>query len=186
VLKRLPQDCHLAVVLVQHLDPNHESLLVDLLMRVSALPVQWAANNQSLQSGHVCVAPPNSCLSIKNGGLMIREPTTAREAGRVDHFFHSLAEDSKHRAVGVILSGNGSDGMAGAKAIKGSGGIVFAQDLSTASFPSMPRSTIDAGCVDRVLTPAAIAEELVKLTQRAPLLWKGADEAGANLRHRRE
>src|SRR5688500_10407676 len=149
LLKQLPHDSNFAVVLVQHLDPHHESILVELLNRVSALPVQWASHGHSVGPGQVYVAPPKACLSIEEGVLLIREADRSRGGGDIDHFFTSLAHDGKHRAVGVILSGNGSDGTAGAKAIKGAGGIILAQEPSTAGFASMPRSAISAGCVDR-------------------------------------
>jgi two-component system, chemotaxis family, CheB/CheR fusion protein len=171
ILKQLPRSSEFAAVLVQHLDPNHESILVELLNRVTSMPVQWAMNGRAVEPGHVYVAPPKSCLSIQDGVLVLHEADRVKVGGDVDHFFSALAQDGKHRAVAVILSGNGSDGTAGAKAIKGAGGIVFAQEPSTASFSSMPRSAIDAGCVDRVLAPAAIADELLKLTRNAPLLW---------------
>ena len=171
LLKRLPSGSNFATVLVQHLDPHHESILVDLLNRVSTLPVQWANHGRAVRPGQVYVAPPKSCLSIEEGVLVIHQADRAKMGGGIDYFFTSLAHDGKHRAVGVILSGNGADGTAGAKAIKGAGGIVFAQEPSTASFASMPRSAIAAGCVDRVLPPSGIVDELLKLTQHAPLLW---------------
>lgn len=171
IVKRLHVRANLAVVIVQHLDPHHESILVDLLNRVTSLPVQWATKGRTVEPGHVYVAPPRVCLAIESGVLVLREPGANKAGGDVNHFFHSLAEDCKHRAVGVILSGNGSDGTSGAKAIKGLGGLVFAQDPATATFPSMPRSAIDSESVDRVLTPVGIAEELLKLTQHAPVLW---------------
>jgi two-component system, chemotaxis family, CheB/CheR fusion protein len=171
VLRRLPARANLVLVIVQHLDPHHESLLVELLRRVSALPVDWATHGSTVQAGHVYVAPARTHVGLENGVLMLREPPAARPGGEIDFFFLNLAEDCKHRAVVVIASGNGQDGTAGARQVKGQGGLVFAQEPATASFPSMPRAAIDVGCVDRVLTPAGIAEELVKLTQNAPRLW---------------
>jgi two-component system CheB/CheR fusion protein len=171
VLKRLPARVSLAIVIVQHLDPHHESILVDLLGRVTPLPVAWATHGHSIEAGHVYVAPPRSLLAVKEGILLLEELEPAKALRAADHFLQSLAEDFKHRAVGVILSGNATDGTAGTKAIKGMGGIVMAQDPAHAAFPSMPRSAIDAGCVDRALTPPGIAEELLKLAQHAPVLW---------------
>jgi two-component system, chemotaxis family, CheB/CheR fusion protein len=171
LLKSLPRGGNFAIVLVQHLDPNHASILVDLLNRVATMPVQWATDAQSVEPGNVYVAPPKSCLAIHDGVLLIREPGGSKSGGDIDHFLHSLAEDAKHRAIALILSGNGSDGTAGSKAVKGAGGIVLAQEPSTASFASMPRSAIESGCVDRVLSPAAMADELLNLTKGAPVLW---------------
>jgi two-component system CheB/CheR fusion protein len=171
VLRRLATRCHLAVVVVQHLDPHHESMLVELLNRVTSLPVQWAGHGCAVEPGNVYVAPPRKSLAVRNGVLVLRELDHERFGSEVDLFLHALAEDYRHRAVGVILSGSGSDGTAGANAVKGGGGIVFAQEPATAAFASMPQSAIDADCVDLVLTPAGIAEELIKLTNDAPVLW---------------
>jgi two-component system CheB/CheR fusion protein len=171
ILRRLSGAANLAVVIVQHLDPHHESILADLLTRVTSLPVEWASKGRSVEPGHVYVSPPKTCLAIERGVLVLREPGASKTGGEVNHFFQSLAGDAGHRAVGVILSGNGSDGTFGAKAIKDFGGLVFAQEPATAGFPSMPQSAIEAKCVDRVLTPVGIAEELLKLTQHAPVLW---------------
>jgi two-component system, chemotaxis family, CheB/CheR fusion protein len=171
LLKRIPPRTNLAIALVQHLDPNHASMLVELLGRVTSIPVHWAAQDAVIEANHVYVAPPRMCLSVKQGKLCLHEQHQARHAGDADHLLHSLAEEYKHRAVAIILSGNGADGTEGAKSIKGMGGIVMAQDPAQAAFPSMPRSAIDSGYVDRVLTPVGIAEELVKLTHTAPVLW---------------
>jgi two-component system CheB/CheR fusion protein len=171
VLKRLQVRCNLAVVIVQHLDPDHESILVELLHRATPLPVQWATHGLAVEPGNVYVAPRQKWVSIRQGVLLLRELDHERVSTAVDRFFQALADDCRHRAVGVVLSGDGADGRAGAKAIKGAGGIVFAQEPATASHPSMPRSAIEANCVDRVLTPVGIAEELIKLTHTAPALW---------------
>jgi two-component system CheB/CheR fusion protein len=171
VLKRLQVRCSFAVVIVQHLDPHHESMLVELLNRATSLPVQWVTNNRAIEPGNIYVAPPRRPVSMRDGVLLLREHDEERGGSEVDQFFHALADDCKHRAVAVILSGNGADGTAGAKAIKEAGGIVFAQEPATAGSASMPRSAIDANCVDRVLTPAGIAEELIKLTANPPALW---------------
>ena len=172
ILRRLPADCNLAIVVVQHLDPTHESILVDLLTRASTLPVSWASQGQRVAAGSVYVAPPKTCLEIKRGMLALLEADRHKSGGDIDHFLRTLANDTKHRSVGVILSGNGMDGTNGAKAIKGAGGVVFAQEPSSASFASMPRAVIEAGCADRVLPPSGIADALVKLSQRALELWQ--------------
>jgi two-component system, chemotaxis family, CheB/CheR fusion protein len=178
ILKRLPQNCSLAIVLVQHLDPSHHSILIELLARATRLRVSWVTQGGRIEPGNVYVAPPNSCVGMKRGALVLHEANRRKFGGDVDHFFGALAEDAKDRAVAVILSGNGTDGTAGAKAVKGAGGIVLAQEPSSAGFSSMPRSAIDAGCVDFVLSPPAIADELLKLAENAPVIWNrvGAPE----------
>ena len=128
VLKRLQVRCNLAVVIVQHLDPDHESILVELLHRATPLPVQWATHGLAVEPGNVYVAPRQKWVSIRQGVLLLRELDHERVSTAVDRFFQALADDCRHRAVGVVLSGDGADGRAGAKAIKGAGGIVFAQE----------------------------------------------------------
>jgi two-component system, chemotaxis family, CheB/CheR fusion protein len=171
LLKQLPVDAKLALVVVQHLGVEHESLLVELLGRVSHLPVRWAEHGRSVTAGNVYVAPAKSVVTIKNGVLLVDEDGR-RTDGVINRLFRSLAQEMKHRAVGVILSGTGMDGVAGLKAIKGAGGIVFAQKENTAAFAAMPRAAIDAGCVDTVLPPAEIANELVRLTQSLDDVWR--------------
>lgn len=170
LLRNLPKETRLAIVIVQHMDATHESHLVELLGRVSAMPVQWAQSGEAVQAARVYVAPPKTCITLHQGVMRLDE---SRDRGKeIDFFFRSLAEDAKERAVGVILSGSNADGTSGLQAIQRAGGLVFAQDPSTAGFPTMPRSAIDANCVNRVLPPAEIARELVKLTQDCDEIWR--------------
>lgn len=164
VLRHLPKETRLALVVVQHMDATHDSHLVELLGRVAAMPVQWARNGQMLEAGKVYVVPPKTCVTLKSG-VMLLEESPDRGGREIDFFLRSLAQDARERSVGVILSGSNSDGTVGLQAIKRAGGLVFAQDPTTAAFPTMPKSAIDAQCVNRVLAPAVIAHELVKLTQ---------------------
>ncbi len=171
LLRNLPKETRLALVIVQHLDASHASHLVELLGRVSAMPVQWAQNGQSVQAAHVYVAPPKTCVTLHQG-VMLLDESRERSGKEIDFFFYALAEDAKERAVGVILSGSNADGTSGLQAIQRAGGLVFAQDPSTAGFPTMPRSAIDANCVNRVLPPDGIARELVKLTHDYDESWR--------------
>jgi two-component system CheB/CheR fusion protein len=165
LLQHLPSKTGLAFALVQHLDPTRESHLSDILSRATAMPVVEAKNGVHLEADHVYVIPPNASMSIADGTLAVAR----REEGRgrhlpVDHFFASLAAHRGNKAIGVVLSGNASDGTLGLKAIKAAGGIAFAQDEASAKFPGMPRSAIGAGFVDFVLPPEKIAEELARLS----------------------
>jgi len=165
ILKHLPDDTGMGFVLVQHLDPDHKSALTQLLNRVSPLPVCEVSNNLRVQPNHVYVIQPNTDLSIEKGILKIQ----SRPAGRaphlsVDFFFKSLAHDQRDCAIGVILSGTASDGTQGMESIKAEGGITFAQDES-AKYDSMPRNAVAAGCVDFVLPPQGIAEELARIAK---------------------
>ena len=164
LLTALPSDTGLALVLVQHLDPGHESLLAKLLSKATAMPVAEVEEGMPVEPNHVYVIPPNKTMGIRNGTLhlMARGEPAAKHLP-IDYFLASLAEDRGNRAIGVILSGTASDGTMGLKAIKTEGGITFAQDLKSAKYDGMPRSAIAAGCVDFVLPPEGIARELARI-----------------------
>jgi len=165
LLKDLPPGTGLALVLVQHLDPEHESALAQLLSKATALPVVEAANSLAIEPDHIYVIPANATLRIAQGVLKLAPREAGSGASRtIDAFFEALADDQRERAIGVILSGTASDGTLGLEAIKAEGGITFAQD-ETARFDSMPRSAIAAGCVDFVLSPERIAKELARIAR---------------------
>ena len=164
LLKSLPADTGLAFVLVQHLDPGHESMLTSLLSKATEMPVTEVREGVRAEPNHVYIIPPNTTMGISDGHLHL----TARiEPGSrhmpIDHFLRSLAEDQGSGAIGVILSGAATDGTLGLKAIKAEGGITFAQDEKTAKYGGMPHSAIAAGCVDFVLSPEKIARELARI-----------------------
>jgi two-component system CheB/CheR fusion protein len=164
LLQHLPTDTGMGFVLVQHLDPDHESALTQLLTRATKMPVREVSNNLRVEPNRVYVIPPNTSLVIAHGVLKLQ-----RRAGRaphrsVDSFFESLAHDQRECAIGIILSGTASDGTLGLEAIKAEGGITFAQD-SSARYDSMPRNAIAAGCVDLELSPENIAKELARIAK---------------------
>lgn len=176
LLMHLPLDTGMAFVLVAHLDPEHESALTQILARATQLPVSEIVDNQVVLPDHVYVIPRDTSLSIAQGMLKLVPRSRARNIHRpIDIFFESLAQDRGARSIGVVLSGTGSDGSLGLETIKAEGGITFAQDDS-AKYDSMPRSAVIAGCVDRVLSPVAIAEELARLA-RHPYVAGQAPEA---------
>src|SRR5215471_3939759 len=162
VLANMPKDSGLALVLVQHLDPNHQSVLTELLGRTTPLPVFEIQDGMLPEPNHVYVIPPNATLTMEDGLLRLGERGWGQPMP-IDIFLKSLAEDQGSKAIGVILSGTASDGTLGLKAIKAEGGITFCQDPGSSKYDGMPRSAIAAGCVDLVLTPRAIAAELVRL-----------------------
>ncbi|HEY8670756.1 MAG TPA: chemotaxis protein CheB, partial [Terriglobales bacterium] len=165
LLRHLPDNTGMAFVLVQHLDPNRESALTDLLSRVTSLPVREVTRDLPVQPNHIYVIPPNRNLSIANAVLKLQPRELTAGAHRsIDFFFDALAQDQRERAIGVILSGTATDGTLGLEAIKAEGGITFAQD-DTAQYASMPRSAVAAGCVDFVLDPEDIARELVRIAK---------------------
>jgi two-component system CheB/CheR fusion protein len=166
LLRELPQDAPLSVVVVQHLASSPESILSELLASSSRLPVAQATDGLALLPGHVYVIPPDHELSVAAGRLRLGPRPGARGAFMpIDQFFTSLAHYAHSRAVGVVLSGTASDGTLGLKEIKASGGITIAQDPASAKFDGMPRAAIASGAVDLVLAPAAIAAEIVRIAR---------------------
>jgi two-component system CheB/CheR fusion protein len=165
LLKHLPADTGSGFVLVQHLDPAHESALTHLLSRATAMPVVEVTNNLRVKRDHVYVIPPNVTMSIARGVLKLSARSkTVGPHRSIDFFLESLAADQHERSVGVILSGTATDGTLGLEAIKAENGITFAQDDS-AKFDSMPRSAVAGGCVDFVLSPKRIANELARIAR---------------------
>lgn len=164
LLEALPASCNAAFVVVQHLDPTHESLLTEILGRKIALPTAVARDDEVVKGGHVYVIPPNATLTVTKGRLHLAPRAEGRGAPMpVDSLFRSMAEDCGESAVSVVLSGADGDGALGTQAIKHAGGITFAQEPGSARFAGMPRSAIDTGCVDFILRPQQIAGELVRL-----------------------
>jgi two-component system, chemotaxis family, CheB/CheR fusion protein len=170
LLKQLPLDTGMGFVLVQHLDPVHDSALTQLLGRATSLPVHEVTNHLRVEPNHVYVIPPNRTLSITAGVLTLGpRPKTRTPHRSIDFFFEALANDQRDRAIGVILSGTATDGTVGLEAIKAEGGITFAQDDS-ARYDSMPRSAAAAGSVDFVLSPEEIATELARIAKHPAVI----------------
>ncbi len=175
LLKHLPTDTGMGFVLVQHLDPMHESALTQLLARATSMPVREVTNNLRVEANHIYVIPPNASLGIAQSVLKLLPRKAARTPHRsIDAFFEALALDQRDRAIGVILSGTATDGTLGLEAIKAEGGITFAQDES-ARYDSMPRSAVAAGCVDFVLSPQSIAIELARIAKHPYVVAHPAD-----------
>jgi two-component system CheB/CheR fusion protein len=163
LLRALPNDTGMGFVIVQHLSPTHESMLPEILARSTEMEVVEVEDEPSVEPNRLYVIPPNRSMGIAGGVLsLLPRPEGGMQHRPVDQFFSALAEDRGHRAIGVVLSGTGSDGTRGVQAIKAQGGITFAQD-ATAQQDSMPRSAIASGCVDFVLAPRDIAEEIVRI-----------------------
>jgi len=156
----------MAFVIIQHLDPTHESMLSEILSRDTRMPVGEAASDMRVEPDHVYVIPPNRMMQLEDGHLRLapRGETNGRHMP-VDHFFRSLANNLKTRAIGVVLSGTATDGALGIEAIKAEGGITFAQEESSARHNGMPRAAISTGCVDFVLSPENIARELARIAR---------------------
>ena len=164
LVRALPTHPDVAVVLVQHLDPKHESMMVPIISRETKLPVLEARSGMLVNANHIYITPHNADLEI-SAGVFRLVPRTDVEGRHlpIDSFFRSLAEDQQACAIGVILSGTASDGVEGMKAIKAEGGITFAQDPRSAKYDGMPHSAIESGAVDFVFAPKDIAHELAKI-----------------------
>lgn len=170
VMAALPADFPAAVVVVQHLDPRHRSLMADILSRRTPLRVAQAVEGARLAPGTVFVAPPNRHLLVNGDGTVSLTQSELVHFVRpsADLLFESVAASYRGRAIGVVLSGTGSDGTMGVQAIKKMGGTVIAQDEHSAEFFGMPGAGIHTGSVDWVLPLAEIAPTLIRLvTKRA-------------------
>jgi two-component system CheB/CheR fusion protein len=166
LMRNLPSDTGMAFILIQHLDPKHESMLAELVGKYTDMIVQQITDGMKISPNCVFVIPPNASMSIEDHVLHL----TARGDTRgvhmsIDQFMRSLAHDQRNCAVGVVLSGTGSDGTLGLAEIQAQGGVTFAQDESTAKYDGMPHSAIAAGVVDYVLPPSDIAHELERISQ---------------------
>ncbi len=148
----MPSTPDMAFVLIQHFDPNHKSLLVQLLKNHTQMTVTEVEDNTKVVPDHVYIIPPNKNMAIFNGVLHLIEPSESRGFWKpIDFFLSSLAEDQRERSVGIILSGTGTEGTLSLKKIKGHGGLAVVQDPKTAKYDEMPRSAISAGAEDFVL-----------------------------------
>jgi two-component system, chemotaxis family, CheB/CheR fusion protein len=171
LLRALPVDTGMAFVLIQHLDPSHASMLAEILSRATVMPVTEVSDQMPVRPNHVYVIPPGVTMGIERGTLRLTPRREVQGQHRpIDHFLRALAQDRGHRAIGVILSGSATDGTLGLEAIKAESGITFAQD-KTAQHASMPRSAEAAGCVDFVLPPAEIAQEIVRISRHPYVAW---------------
>ena len=154
-----------AFIVVQHLAPNQTSMLTGLLGRASRLAVETVEDGVVIEPNHVYVCPPNAVLALDGVSIRLVAPMGgARPEMPIDAFFRSLAENRGINAMGVVLSGTGTDGTFGLAAVKAAGGITFVQDPTTAKFDGMPRSARDSGAADFCLSPEAIADEILRVS----------------------
>jgi two-component system CheB/CheR fusion protein len=164
LLKALPNDTGMAFVLVQHLDPHHESQLTEILGSATSMPVRTVEDGMAVCADEVFVIPPNSTMILEDGVLRLGRRSPGLHMP-IDAFFESLARVQGGRAIGIVLSGNASDGSRGVRAIKEECGLTFAQDEASAQHVGMPRNAIATGAIDYVLSPVDIAQELMHLSR---------------------
>jgi two-component system chemotaxis response regulator CheB len=164
ILSRLPADLPVTVLVVQHLDPRHRSLLVELLQRRCKIRIKEAVNDEPVEKSVVYIAPPDRHLLLSDGKTYLTSTAFVHfSRPSIDLLFESVAASIDGKAIGVILTGSGSDGAMGIKAIKEQGGTTIAQDPETAEHNSMPRSAVATGMVDFVLPLEDIAPAIITL-----------------------
>ena len=170
-LGRVPTGSGMAFVIVQHLDPTRKGIMSELLQRATGMKVIEVKDRTTVRPDCVYVIPPNKDMSLLHGVLHLLKPTATRGMRLpIDFFLRSLAQDQQEHSVGVILSGMGSDGTMGLRAIKENAGVVLVQEPATAKFDSMPRSAIDAGLADIVARAEELPGKILAYLQRTPLL----------------
>jgi len=170
-LEHVPKDTGMAYVIVQHLDPTQKGMMPELLQRATTLKVLQVADRTKVQPNCVYVIPPNTDMSVLRGVLHLLVPVEMRGLRLpIDFFFRSLADDQREHSIGIILSGMGSDGTLGLRAIKEKAGIVLVQDPVSAKFDTMPRSVIDAGLADIVASAEELPGRLIAYRRHLPQL----------------
>ncbi|WP_237153889.1 chemotaxis protein CheB [Oryzibacter oryziterrae] len=179
LIAALPPNTGMAFLLVQHLDPSHESLLVDLLAGYTSMQVQQARDGQAIEPDHLYVMPPGTYLSVLNGVLALSEPSAPHGARLpFDFLLNSLAENFGSRVICVVLSGNGADGSLGLQSVKAAKGLVLAQDPLDATYDGMPKSAIATGLVDSVLPVAQMPRALAAHQQTIESSQASTSRAG--------
>jgi len=172
-LANVPKGSGMAFVIVQHLDPTHKGIMVELLQRGTPMSVVQVKDRTRVEPDCVYVIPPNKNMSILQGVLHLLDPIAPRGLRLpIDFFFRALADDQQEHSIGVVLSGMGSDGTLGLRAIKEKAGVVFVQDPASAKFDGMPRSAIEAGLADVIAPVEALPGKISTYLQHVPLITK--------------
>ncbi len=175
-LANVPENSGMAYIVVQHLDPTHKGMLPELLQRISKMQVSQVKDRTVVRPNCIYVIPPNKTMSIQKGVLHLHKPAEARgQRLPIDFFLYSLAEDRKELAIGLILSGMGSDGSLGVRSIKEKNGIAMVQEPGSAKFDSMPRNAIDSVPVDIVAPPNELPQRLKEFLKHIPVLRTDPD-----------
>ena len=167
-VSKLPKEAqgNITYIVAQHLSPTHQSMLVQLLSRETDMSILELRNGQKPQAGVMYITPPDSDVYVQNGTLYLRAPNSEfSPKPSVDLFLSTLAEDQKEHSIGVILSGTGSDGSHGVRAVRAAGGMTIAQDVKTAKFDGMPGNAIETGCVDIILSPEKMGKQIADLIE---------------------
>jgi two-component system, chemotaxis family, CheB/CheR fusion protein len=178
----VPAGCGMAFVIVQHLAPDHKSMLTELIRRYTRMQVSEVEDGMAVRPNCTYIIPPNHDMAFLHGTLRLLQPSAPRgQRMPIDFFFRSLAEDQRARAIAIVLSGTGSDGSQGVRAIKGEGGMVMAQDFESTEYDGMPRSAVATGLVDFVLPPAEMPAKLMAYVAHALVRADSAPSSTASL-----
>lgn len=170
-LQHVPKQSGMAFIIVQHLDPTHKGIMVELLQRATTMAVTQIRDRMEIEPNHVYVIPPNKDISLLHRTLHLITPVAQRGLRLpIDFFFRSLADDLQERSIGVILSGMGSDGTLGLRAIKEKAGAVFVQSPESAKFDGMPRSAIEAGLADVVAPAEELPDRILAYIHHSPII----------------
>ncbi len=175
LLEALPENTGLAFVVVQHLAASQESMLPEILSRFTKMPVSKTTSGIAVEANHVYVIPSGMTMTIGNGVLKLQPKGALFKP--IDEFFRSLAVERKTQAIGIVLSGTGTDGTEGLKYVKAEDGITFAQDPKTAQYPDMPKSAIAADAAYFVLPPEKIAQELIRIARHPEITRRKIEAA---------
>ena len=162
--QHMPSNSGLSFVVIQHLSPDYKSLMADILGKHTQMHVLQAENEMTIRPNTVYLIPPKNNMTIRDGKLYLNEFVHGMLNHPIDVFFTSLAEEQKERAIAVVMSGTGSDGTSGIKIVKEHGGLVIVQAPESAKFDGMPRSAINTGLADFVLSPDGIVDEILNFS----------------------
>lgn len=163
----MPSDSGIAFVIIMHFDPTSKSIMVEILRRYTKMEVHQVEDGIKIKPNSVYIIPPNKDMAILHGALQLLEPTVSRGIRHpIDFFFRSLSEDCKEKAICIILSGTGTEGTLGLKAIKGEGGMVMVQDVTSAAYDGMPASAVATGFADYILPPEKMPEQLLNFVKQ--------------------
>ena len=158
----MPPHAGMAFVIVQHLDPDHESMMSQLIARSTEMTVLQADDGMLIEADHIYIIPPNKYIAVAGGSLRLSVPTEHRGMRMpIDFLFRSLAEEQKEHTICIVLSGTGSDGTAALRAVNAAGGIAMVQDPATAKYDGMPRSAVESGYADYILAPERMPEQIL-------------------------
>ena len=167
LIQNMPETIPYAIVVIQHLSPDYKSMMMEILSKRTAMPVHRSENNMKVRKGHIYLIPPKKNMTIFHGCLLLSDQHPKPKINfPIDIFFQSAAEDLGEHAIAVILSGTGSDGMRGVRAVKEKGGIVIVQKEDSARFDGMPRAAISTGLADLILLPEEIPQQIIAFTNK--------------------